>query len=159
MTSPVPSDAVAAPLSCDAGTPARRSSRGYLVTLNECRDRSWRGHCDASRPSTLAHLGPYVGADLGQYCARTSAREYPPRWLPARLEHVLIHPWTTGLCCSPAIAESPRRRLPLSPMTTGSRRSTCPSTPISRSSAKQPIRPPVTNRCLTTATCAHWIRG
>src|ERR1700722_5616160 len=155
MTSPVPSDAVAAPLSCGAGTPARRSSRGYLVTLNECRDGNWRGHCDASRSSTLAHLGPYVGADL-----RAVPRpKNHPRWLPARLEHVLIHPWTTGLCCSPAIAESPRRRLPLLPITTGFRRSTYPSTPISRSSGKRPIRPPVTNRCLTTATCARWIRG
>src|SRR5271155_2251242 len=155
MTSPVPSDAVAAPLSCGAGTPARRSSRGYLVTLNERRGASRRGHCDARRSSTLAHLGQSVGADLGD----VSRPNTHPRWLPARLEHVLIHPWTTGLCCSPAIADSPRRRLPLSPITTGSRRSTCPSTPISRSSAKQPIRPPVTNRCLTTATCARWIRG
>src|ERR1700729_32417 len=65
MTSPVPSDAVAAPPSCGAGTPARRSSRGYLVTLNECRGASWRGHCDARRSSTLAHLGQSVGADLG----------------------------------------------------------------------------------------------
>src|ERR1700744_4642460 len=151
MTSPVPSDAVAAPLSCGAGTPARRSSRGYLVTLNESGGASWRGHCDAGRLSTLAHLGQSVGADLGDIP--------PPRWLPARLEHVLIHPWTTGLCCSPAIAESPRLRRPPSPIITGFRRSTCPSTPISRSSAKRPIRPPVTKRCPTTATCAPWIRG
>src|ERR1700730_17591580 len=80
----LPSDAVAAPLSCGAGPPARRSSRGYPVTLNECRGESWRGHGDASRSTTLAHLGQYVGADLGDV--------YPPRWLPARLEHVLIHP-------------------------------------------------------------------
>src|ERR1700722_15938977 len=62
----LPSDAVAAPLSCGAVTPVRRSSRGYLVTLNECLGGSWRGHCDASRPSTLAHLGEDVGADLGE---------------------------------------------------------------------------------------------
>src|SRR3984957_15609734 len=139
MTFPVPSDAVAAPLSCGAGTPARRSSRGYLVTLNECRDGSWRGHCDAGRSSTLAHLWQYVGADL-RAVPRPNTH---PRWLPARLEHVLIHPWTTGLCCSPVIVESPRRRPPLSPITPRFRRSTCPSTPISRSSARQPIRPPV----------------
>src|SRR5580693_1394238 len=135
--------------------PRAAPRRGYLVTLNERRDGSWRGHCDAGRSSTLAHLGQCVGADLrAVWRPRTH-----PRWLPARLEHVLIHPWTPGLCCSPVIAESPRRRPPLSPITTGFRRSTCPSTPISRSSAKQPIRPPVTNRCLTTATCARWIRG
>src|ERR1700744_5267695 len=70
MTSPVPSDAVAAPLSCGAGTPARRSSRGYLVTLNECRGASWRGHCDARRSSTLAdpvvvYLPPVVARKIG----------------------------------------------------------------------------------------------
>ena len=135
MASPVPSDAVAAPLSCGAGTPARRSSRGYLVTLDECRGESWRGRCDASRSTTLAHLGR---------APASASRGYPPPWLPARLEHVLIHPWTTGLCCSPAIAASPRRRPPRSPTTTGFRRSTCPNTPTSRSSARRPIRRPVT---------------
>src|ERR1700734_3942491 len=112
LTSPVPTSAVAAQRSCGAGIPARRSSRGYLVTLNECRGGSWRGHCDASRSSTLAHLGKYVGADL-RAVSRPNAH---PRWLPARLEHVLIHPWTTGLCCSPVIAGSPRRPPPLSPI-------------------------------------------
>src|ERR1700681_4716378 len=73
MTSPVPSDAVAAPLSCGADTPARRSSRGYLVTLNECRGGSWRGHCDAGRSSTLAHPGQYVGADLRAVPRRRTA--------------------------------------------------------------------------------------
>src|ERR1700730_17869273 len=61
MTYPVPSAAGGAPLSCGAGTPARRFSRGYLVTLNECRGASCRGHCDAGRSSTLAHLGQSVG--------------------------------------------------------------------------------------------------
>src|SRR5690348_4763152 len=87
-------------------TPARRSSRGYLQTLDQRGGGGLRGLCDAGRSTTLAHLRRRVG------------RQYRPPWLPARLEHVLIHPWTTGLCCSPVIAESPRPRPPLLPIIT-----------------------------------------
>src|SRR6185312_2244830 len=121
MASPVPSDAVAAPLSCGACAPApllARLPRNALAT-------PWRRLARALRREPINH----ASAPAGGSAARTSTAPAHPRWLPARLEHVLIHPWTTGLCCSLAIAESPRRRPPLLPITTDSRRFTCPNTP------------------------------
>src|ERR1700734_1143091 len=65
MASPVPSNAVAAPLSCGGGAPSRRSSRGYLGTLCERRGGGWHGRCDASRSSPLAHRRHQTGAAPG----------------------------------------------------------------------------------------------
>ena len=89
----------AAPLSCGAG-----HSRAPLLA----RLPGNNGPTTGRRSARALRREQIIHASAPRVRRRCTPRPpYPPRWLPARLEHVLIHPWTTGLCCSPAIAESP----------------------------------------------------
>src|ERR1700689_4970732 len=83
--------------------PRAAPRRGYLVTPNECRDGSWRGHCDAGRSSTLAHLGQYVGADL----RAVSRPNTHPRWFPPKMEPLSNPPMDPGFVLSPSDRGTP----------------------------------------------------
>ena len=101
-----------------------------------------------------SRLAPVTGRGLPDLGPRATCRR-----LPYLLEHVLIRAWISVSCFSPVIAASPRRRPPRWPRITGFPRSTCPSTPTSRSNATPPTPPPGTRPCPTTATCAPWTPG